>query len=542
MKIVTAAEMREIDRRTTEEFGIPSLTLMENAGSAVAEFCLREYPDAKTVGVICGKGNNGGDGFVAARKLHEGGKAVRVLLLADPAVVRGDAAEMLKRLPVEPVIARNEEKLKNDAAQQVFNSDLLIDAILGTGFKPPISDFYRAVIRETNKHLPIVAVDVPSGCDADEQVSPNLGDCVRERDIVSFTAPKPLHVYGLAVGQVVISQIGSPPKAVCSRVGQQVTTAADILRVVSPRSLQAHKGMFGHVLVIGGSRGKAGAAAMAGMAALRAGSGLVTVACPESVLPIISSFAPELMTEPLPETDSGSMSLAALSHLKELLAGKTVVALGPGASRTPETAEFIRAAVSKIAVPLVLDADGLNAFAGAGEQLDGRGRPLILTPHPAEMSRLTGVDTKELAFVGSDWSKQKRISVAADLAAKRNVIVVLKGYRTVIAFPAGELWVNTTGNPGMAKGGSGDILTGIIAACIAQACSGGSGASLEEAVRGGVYLHGLAGDFAAERCGEHSMIATDLLDSMGQAFMAAFQLAAPSFAWIQGAHRTRSPH
>src|SRR5438309_1003532 len=242
MKIVTAAEMREIDRRTTEEFGIPSLTLMENAGSAVAEFCLREYPDANTIGVICGKGNNGGDGFVAARKLHEGGKTVRVLLLADPCDVKGDAAEMLKRLPVEPVIARNEEELKNDAAQQVFNSDLLVDAILGTGFKPPVSEFYRAVIREIwNGHRDKVCIDVPSGVDADNRVLTPSEEHIIGGDIVTFTAPQPVHVYGVGIGQVVVAAVGSPDKVIESSLEQNVTTPRDILLgALVPRASDSH--------------------------------------------------------------------------------------------------------------------------------------------------------------------------------------------------------------------------------------------------------------------------------------------------------------
>lgn len=543
MKIVTAAEMREIDRRTTEEFGIPSLTLMENAGSAVAEFCLLEYPDAKTIGVICGKGNNGGDGFVAARKLHEAGKTVRVLLLADPSEVKGDAAEMLKRLPVQPVVAKDEEELGSDDAQQAFNSDLLVDAILGTGFKPPLSDLYRAAIREMNRRYPIVAVDVPSGCDADKKLRGDPDDCIRERDIVSFTAPKDLHVYDIVVGQVVIANIGSPAKLVQSALAQEVTTAADIRHVVFPRPPQAHKGLFGHVLIVGGSVGKAGAVAMAGMAALRSGAGLVTVACPESVLPIVSSFAPELMTEPLPQTSCGSIALSALNdNYSEISSGKAVVAIGPGASRDPETAEFIRGAVRRASVPVILDADGLNAFAGKTTELCGIKAPLVLTPHPGEMSRLTGIDTRELAFIGADWSTQKRVTVAADFSRGHKAVVVLKGHRTVIAFPNGNIWINPTGNPGMAKGGSGDLLTGMIAACVSQACSKGSTASFEEAVRGAVYLHGLAADFAAAKLGEHSMVATDLLTFFGEAFMTAFALATPGLAWIQGQHRARITH
>ncbi|HZU23271.1 MAG TPA: NAD(P)H-hydrate epimerase, partial [Terriglobales bacterium] len=340
MYIVTVAEMREIDRRTAEEFGIPSLTLMENAGSAVAEFCLREHPRAESAGVICGKGNNGGDGLVAARKLHEAGKTVRVLLLADPADVPGDAAAMLKRLPVEPVIAKTQDELKSSGAQQVFGCDLLVDAILGTGFKPPLNDLYRSAVHAiSSAQCGRVCVDVPSGVDADNKVEVPPGERVNGGDIVTFTAPKPFHVYGVTRGQVVVAEIGSPQQAVRSTLGQRLTTAGDILAAVAARNQYGNKGDYGHVLFIGGSLGKAGAAAMAGMAALRAGAGLVTVACPRSVVAIVSSFAPELMVEPLPETAEGSIALAALESgkVQQLAKGKTVVAIGPGATRNPET-------------------------------------------------------------------------------------------------------------------------------------------------------------------------------------------------------------
>ncbi|MCI0353832.1 MAG: NAD(P)H-hydrate dehydratase [Acidobacteria bacterium] len=510
MKIVTAAEMRAIDRMTTEKHGIPSLTLMENAGSAVADFVRQEYPEAQRIGVICGRGNNGGDGFVAARKLHEAGKTVKVLLLADPSELKGDAAEMYKKLPVKAVIARNEGDLKADAARDVYGADLLLDAIFGTGFKPPVNDFYaQAIGMLRERQGSVVSVDLPSGRDADGVRQ--AGPWAASDGVVTFTAPKLAHVLcWLSLrGPVVVAPIGTPPEAIQSSLKLNVITSPDDFGFLKfPRLPQAHKGDFGHVLVIGGSLGKAGAAAMAGMAALRAGAGLITVAVPSSVLPTVAGFAPELMTEPL-EEDSGIVSSRALEYgrLEKLSEGKSVIALGPGISRHPEAAEFVRTVVAKSKLPLVLDADGLNAFEGHADKPDGSQRPLVLTPHPGEMARLTGLSTEAI--------QKDRVGVARKFAAEHKCIVVLKGWRTLIARPDGSVWVNTTGNPGMATGGTGDVLTGMIASLLAQYSAEQYGV---HRVLAAVHLHGLAGDLARDELGEHSMTATDLLRFLPPAF------------------------
>jgi NAD(P)H-hydrate epimerase len=576
MKIVTAAEMREIDRVTTEKYGVPSLTLMENAGSAVAEFVLAQYPEAKRIGVICGKGSNGGDGFVAARKLHEAGKQVEVLLLADPSELKGDAAAMYKKLPVRPVVARNEDEF-NATRRSVLHADVVLDAILGTGVKLPVLGFYDSAIREVSREAigqPIVAVDINSGADADAMDLP-ANVRVPASVVVTFTAPRPAHVFHwtLTQGTIVVADIGSPAAAIDSTLNLHVITARDLESALRPRLPNAHKGDFGHVLIIGGSVGKAGAAAMAGMAALRAGAGLVTIAVPRAILPTVASFAPELMTEPLEETDEGTISLRALEtgRLETLLKGKSAVALGPGISRHPETAEFVRSVVRRCSeLPLILDADGLNAFEGHGEKLDGRDRqPLVLTPHPGEMGRLTGTSAEEV--------QRDRIGVARKFAADHQVTLILKGSRTLIAVPDGNIWVNTTGNPGMATGGTGDILTGMVAGLTAQLSSpaaavGRKVRELREAIEQGaldsdeeqkrllqpmmttlrerereleafrpldallaaVYLHGLAGDVARERMGEHSLIATDLLTALPEAFARARKRAREKFVRISG--------
>ncbi len=500
MKITTAEEMRQIDRATTERFGVPSLTLMENAGTHVANFALQRYPQAKRIAIVCGKGNNGGDGFVAARKLHEAGRDVSVLLLGDPADVKGDAAAMLPKLTFAPIVIHTEAELK--ASSACGEADLILDAILGTGFKPPVTGLIASAIELMNSlSAPIVAVDIPSGASADAFAPESHLRC-RADGVVTFTAPRPAHVFGnLTRGEIVVGQIGSLPEAIQSALNLDVIAWPDIASCFAPRNPDAHKGSFGHVLTIGGSLGKSGAAAMAGMSALRAGAGLSTVATPRSVLPLVAGFAAELMTEPLAETEAGTISLTAREYgrLDSIVQGKTVLALGPGISRHPDTVQFIRAIVDKYPLPLVIDADGLNAFEGYAERLDGRARPLVLTPHPGEMARLTGLSTKLI--------QQDRIGVARSFARDHHGIIVLKGHRTLVAEPDGHVWVNTTGNPGMATGGTGDVLTGLVAGMLAQFPN-----DVVRAVCAAVWLHGYAGDQAVTWSSEQALTATDLLD------------------------------
>ncbi|HXW93916.1 MAG TPA: NAD(P)H-hydrate dehydratase [Terriglobales bacterium] len=508
MKIVSAAEMREIDRVTSARFQVPSLTLMENAGTAVADFVLSRYPSAKRIGVVCGKGNNGGDGFVAARKLLDSGREVRILLLGEPSELRGDAAEMFSRLPLPPQLARSNEELNGEQARAVFDAHLLVDAILGTGFRPPVQGLYAQAIEWLNQgQAPVVAVDLPSGADADV-VGEQTGAVARADGVITFTAPRPAHVFGgLGVRVTRIAPIGSPPQAVVSSLQLNLITAHEIAPLVGPRPPESNKGSFGHVLVIGGSLGKAGAAAMAGISALRVGAGLSTVATPKSVLATVAGFHPEVMTEPLEETAAGTIAMRALEkgQLDQVALGKSVLAIGPGISRNPETSEFVRATVRRSEALLVLDADGLNAFAGLASELDGKGKSLVITPHPGEMARLTGTTVPAV--------ERDRIKVARNYARKHNLIAVLKGHRTLVADADGEVWVNTTGNPGMATGGTGDILTGMVAGIMAQ-----NQHRILQAVMAAVFLHGRAGDVAKEAMGEHSLVATDLVGGLPEAF------------------------
>jgi len=535
MKIVTAAEMREIDRLTTEKFGVPSLTLMENAGAAVAERVLSILGDSagtpapktragaprtKASGVtlsqatleilvLCGKGNNGGDGFVVARLLHEKGRKVRVILLADPAELKGDAAVMYGRLPMSATVIRSGDELRREWAA----ADLYVDAILGTGFKPPVTGLYAEAIAMLNASTATaVAVDIPSGADADAIV-PQQGLIARANEVVTFTAPRPAHVFGLLTkGSTYVADIGSPAEAIVSLLHLNLIHPRDYAALIGPRPAESNKGKYGHVLVIGGSVGKAGSVAMAGMAALRAGAGLSTVATAKSALPTVAGFYPELMTEPLPETDAGTIATSAGVRIEELLKSMTVAAIGPGTSRDPHTATLVRSLVAHQKIPLVVDADGLNAFEGHTTELNGSGRVLVITPHPGEMARLCGCSVSDV--------QKDRLGMARKFAREHELIVVLKGHRTLVVQPDGEVWVNTTGNPGMSTGGTGDILTGMVAAMSAQ-----NPKEPLMAVCAAVHLHGLAGDVMRESLGEHSLVATDLLRGLPDAFERARESA-----------------
>jgi NAD(P)H-hydrate epimerase len=506
MKIVTSEEMRAIDRATSERFGVPSLTLMENAGAAVADYVLAHHGEVRRIVIFCGKGNNGGDGFVAARRLHQQGKKIQVILLADPVELRGDAAVMFGKLPAAAIALHSVEELKSERVKLSLTADLYLDAVLGTGFKPPVSGLYAEAIAIMNaSHVPVIAVDIPSGADANG-MAPQTGTIARADAVVTFTAARPAHVFGqLTHGPTYVADIGSPDEAVVSSLHLNVITARHIASLVAPRVADSNKGNYGHVLVIGGAVGKAGSVAMAGMSVLRVGAGLSTVATAQSALPTVAGFHAELMTEPLPETSAGTIATGASEKIGELAKGKTVVAIGPGISRDSQTAELVRMLVATCRMPMVVDADGLNAFQDRTQELNGNGRVLVITPHPGEMARLAGCTIAEV--------QQDRLVTARKFAREHELIVVLKGHRTLVVQPDGEAWVNTTGNPGMSTGGTGDILTGMVAGMIAQHPK-----EAMSAVIAAVHLHGLAGDVMCESMGEHSLVATDLLQGLPEAF------------------------
>ncbi len=503
MKVLTAAQMRDVDRRTIE-LGIPGLILMENAGHRVVEFLNSKFAplEQQRVVILCGKGNNGGDGLVVARQLHTRVRLERldVVLAADPGELRDDAAENYRMLrvcgcPVAEAISA-----------EMRHATIVIDALLGTGLKGPATGEMAQLIREINAGFPrakIVAVDIPSGLASDSGAVP--GESVRADYTVTFTAPKVAQVLPPAcdrVGELHVCPIGSPASLFedDGSIYLSLVEPGLFRSLLQPRVPASHKGDFGHVLVVGGSRGKTGAAAMAGMAALRAGAGLVTVASAETALPVIASHAPEIMTEPLAETASGGIALPAIERLRALVKDKDVVAVGPGLGTDPETVAVVRQLVTEVPQYLVIDADGLNALADTPFQ----GRNLILTPHPGEMGRLTGKRTAEV--------QADRVAAARAFTTGRNLTLVLKGQRSLVAFPDGRVWINPTGSPAMATGGSGDILTGMLAGLLAQ-----SPQEPEAAIAAAVYLHGRTGELGAAALGEQALIATDLLEFLPEA-------------------------
>jgi ADP-dependent NAD(P)H-hydrate dehydratase / NAD(P)H-hydrate epimerase len=526
MKILTADEMRTTDRITTERYGVPSLELMEHAGRAAARFVLREFPEALRVAVLCGKGNNGGDGFVAARILQEAGRKVQLLLLGYPGDLKGDAKAMFERLDLAPTIAADEATLGTVRVSELLQeSQLLLDAVVGTGFKPPLKGVALTLRnRISSLAVPVVAVDIPSGWDADcrEYL---VKEAYRADAVVTFTAPKLAHVYGnltdSAYKPIVVAPIGSPDDAIGSSLNLTWAGASKII-TETPRPADSNKSKYGHVLVIGGSYGKAGAPSMAALAALRTGAGLVTAAVAQPILDSVARVTPELMTIPLRAGNQGEISGSNLDPdtLDELLERKTVLAIGPGLGQSLETEKFLWGLLEKTNVPVVLDADALNILAKHPDRIDGRDRQWVLTPHPGEMARLAGVS---IGAVQAD-----REQLARHFATKHQVTLVLKGWRTLIAHPDGSIAINTTGNPGMAKAGSGDILTGIVAAMLAQYPS-----LAGEAVNAAVYLHGLAADFAVREQDEHTLLATDTIAHLSTAFRFRANDKA-GYVWIQG--------
>jgi ADP-dependent NAD(P)H-hydrate dehydratase / NAD(P)H-hydrate epimerase len=524
MKILTARQMREVDRISIEQLGIPSLTLMENAGQNVFRVMERKFPslDRERVAVLCGKGNNGGDGFVVARLIRERTphNPPCVILLAAPEALQGDALANYRRYHEtggNVSIARDAKEWEA-ARRELDSATLIVDAILGTGLDGAVRGFLLEVIRDVNARcalVPIVVVDMPSGMPSDTGAA--LGESLSARYSVTFTAPKWSHVFppnSERVGELFVTPIGTPPSVYENdpSIYMNLITNDDFAWVGAKRQQETHKGTYGHALVVAGSRGKSGAAALAGLGALRAGAGLVTVATASSVWTSVAAASPALMTEPLAETEDGTISLGAFDYgrFEIIAAEKSVIAIGPGLSTHPSTVAFARRVVKESArVAVVIDADGLNAFAGAAELLDGNGRRLILTPHPGEMARLAGLSTKQV--------QENRVDVAREFAGRHKVYLILKGYRTLVAAPDGQVYVNPTGNPGMATAGTGDVLTGIIAGLLAQH----PGVEVEKVLSAAVYWHGAAGDAAAAKVGEVPLIATDMLEAMPEALRAA---------------------
>lgn len=513
MRILTAEAMREVDRAAIEDLGIPSLVLMENAAIGVVEALGKAFGEAESAAIFCGPGNNGGDGLAVARHLSVRGWDVRVFLVTGGRELSADAEVQLGicRKAELPVMEIGSADVLDAAFDAAAECDVVVDALFGTGLARPLEGLFAQVVDAINAlPAPCVAVDLPSGLSASE--AQPIGPHVAADLTVTFAAPKVAHVFppaADAVGEMVVTDLGIPARLVEDveeddgdlhlLMGEEL---ADLLPEREPGS---HKGDYGHALIVAGSPGKAGAAILAARAAVRAGAGLVTVGVPEPILQTVDLGSIESMTLGLPTGASGQIADEAVGTVLDAAEGKAVLALGPGLGQEPETVAAIRRIALECPLPVVIDADGLNAFAGRAGDLAARRVETVLTPHPGELGRLLGVSTAQI--------QEDRVAAARGAAEETGAIVVLKGHLSLIASGT-AVFVNPTGNPGMATGGSGDVLTGLIAGLIAQ------GLDALDATVLAVYLHGLAGDLAAGRLGEIALAAGDLIEILPAAFAA----------------------
>jgi hydroxyethylthiazole kinase-like uncharacterized protein yjeF len=511
VKVVSAKEMQDLDRRTIQECGVPGIVLMENAGRGAAELLVRSFPEIRKVrvGILAGPGNNGGDGFVIARHLKNWGIDAEVYLFSNMDDVHGDALINLQ-VWINMGGKLREVIYKGDFARlkrELPRTNLIVDAIFGTGLNSDVRGHLKDVISFVNSlPQPVMAVDIPSGLDATRGKA--LGIAIQATLTATFGLAKIGQVIepGVSyVGRLEVVDIGIP----CHVINEADIKAHLIdyetldFGFLAPRIKDAHKGDFGHLLVLAGSPGKTGAAAMICQGAMRTGTGLVTLGIPASLNPILEAKLTEAMTAPLPDAATGYLSADAWDQIRQLIAGKTALALGPGISTEPQVRELILDLIPQVPLPMVIDADGITALASRPEVIKRCKNTVILTPHPGEMARLAGLSVQKV--------QEDRIGVAKGFASAYGCIVVLKGSRTVIATPQEEIFINQTGNPGMASGGMGDVLTGIIGGLVAQ------GLLPLEAAKWAVFLHGLAGDRAAQQIGEIPLIASDVIDYLPDA-------------------------
>ncbi|MCR4437152.1 MAG: NAD(P)H-hydrate dehydratase [Clostridiales bacterium] len=507
MKVVTPEQMNEIDRRTIQEAGIPGIVLMENAALSVTGEIIKELGPVpgKKIAVFAGKGNNGGDAFAVARHLYNRGAEVRVFLLGRKEAVAGDARvnlDILERLGQEVV-----ELLEKEQMDRVFfeiaAAHLLVDGIFGTGLRGEVTGLAREIIEAINRSgKPVISVDIPSGVSG--ETGKILGACVKAKKTVTFSLPKAglvVHPGCEYAGELVVSDISIPSKVVDSLgIKTNLTEEKYVSGLIPSRRSESNKGDYGRVLLITGSVGMTGAGCLCAGAALRAGAGLVYIGVPSALAPIYETSIMEAVTIPLEDNGSGYLSRRSIDRVLDALKRSTAVAVGPGLSVSDEIFEIIARVVEEAESPVILDADALNAVSRDVPVLKKLKCGGVVTPHPGEMARLTGKTVKDI--------QENRIETAREFSAKWGTITVLKGARTVIASPDGEVFINPTGNSGMATGGTGDVLTGIIAGLVAQ------GLKPLEAAVAGVYLHGLAGDNTAEIKGEHGLIAGDLVEQL----------------------------
>lgn len=503
MKVVTASEMEEIDRRAIEDYGMAGIVLMENAGRGAADAIEGFLKDkhVESVLVITGKGNNGGDGFVVARQLVNRGLKCTVLLACEKSSINGDAKINLDiALKMEIDLLEIGDDLS--ACKDLINSSsLVVDALFGTGLNQDVRGKYREIISMINSSdTPVISLDIPSGLNA--TTGNPMGIAVEAEMTVTFCLPKAgLVIYPGAdyAGELVLADIGAPFSLTDdNRIKTSLVLEDDLASILIPRSPDTHKGTYGHTVIIAGSTGKSGAAILAAMGAMRSGAGLVTVAVPSSINGTLENNLTEVMTEPLAEDIPGYIGKGAVTAILDLLDGKAAAVIGPGLSRGDETGIALCEVVRNINLPSVLDADALFHLAGSIDIVGNSGVPLILTPHPGEMAKLLGITPGDV--------QADRINIAKKFATQYGCYLVLKGARTVIATPDGYVFINTTGNPGMATAGTGDVLAGMIGAFLSQGYS-----PLNSSIAG-VYLHGKAGDMAAMEQGQVSLIATDIID------------------------------
>ncbi len=503
MKISTVAEMRLLDREATEKYGIPEDILMENAGEASYFVILKELGVAgKKFAVFCGPGNNGGDGFVVARKLHSSGGRVAAFILGDPGQYRGAAKnnfDILARMPVEITVLDS----AGPSMIPIAHSDAVIDAVFGTGLAREVTGMQKEIIEVINDKAKMVfSLDIPSGINGDSGAV--MGSAVRADYTVTYGLPKIGNIFypGYAFcGKLYVSHISFPP-AHYNR--EEIRTAVNIPEMLPPRKLEGHKGDFGQVLFISGASSYLGAPYFSSFAFLKAGGGYSRLAAPASIAPQIAMKGSEIVLVPQKETEGGSIALSNKGELLDLANNQDMVVMGPGLSLNPETTRLVRELASEIAVPLLIDGDGITAIASDAEQiLKSRKAETILTPHPGEMSRITHLSIGEI--------EQDRIGILRKTAKDLNAVIVLKGAHSLIGYPDGRVFVNMSGNPGMAKAGTGDVLNGVIAAMH------GLGLTIPEAVRKGVFIHGFAGDLAARDRGEDGISAQDILEYLPKA-------------------------
>jgi len=507
MYLVTAGEMREIDRQTIESYGLPSRILMENAGLGATRILLKKFKNLinKKVGIVAGRGNNGGDGFVIARYLAKKGIHITIYLLAKKSMFKGDAAENLKILaPLDiTVIEVSNQKSLLKHTNSMLHQDIWIDAILGTGLKSDVKGFLKKIIEFINSFKkPVFSLDLPSGLNAD--TGQPCGACIQAHTTATFAFAKTGHLIfpgAIYSGNIEIVDIGIPKHIVEKIEPKQFLLTHELISsALQKRSPEAHKGATGHLLILAGSTGKTGAAAMTATSAMHSGAGLVTLGIPKSLNNILEGLVIEAMTIPLPEAEGGMLDERSLDKIIKLMVDKKCLALGPGLGNASGTKQLVIKIIQKCRIPIIIDADGLNSLIDNTDILKNLKNPIILTPHPGEMSKLI---EKPVSFI-----QKNRISCARKFAKNFKVHVVLKGARTIIAHPDGKVFINPTGNPGMAAGGMGDVLTGIIAGFVTQ------GYSPEAAIHIGVYLHGATADILAKDIGPFGFLATEIMSAI----------------------------